>query len=104
MATQKQIKRLIVASDGTWVNSDNGLVYTTGKLAIPSNVTRICRALLPRAEHGTPQIIFYQGGLGSSNNWYSYFAGGYLGDGISDNIREAYAFLCNVSCTTIDRH
>ena len=46
---------------------------------------------------GVPQIVFYQAGLGSLNNWYSYFVGGYLGSGISENIREAYAFVCSVN-------
>jgi uncharacterized protein (DUF2235 family) len=67
-----------------------------GHLATPTNVTRITRALLPRAEDGTPQITYYQAGVGSQNNWYSYFLGGYLGEGISENIRESYAFICDV--------
>lgn len=71
---------------------------TSGHLATPSNVTRICRALRPRSEDGEiPQVVYYQAGLGSRNDWYSFFIGGYLGDGIAENIREAYAFLCNVS-------
>ncbi|KAK3115279.1 hypothetical protein LTR53_005550 [Teratosphaeriaceae sp. CCFEE 6253] len=83
-------------------NSDNGFVraswlpgHTGGKLAVPSNVTRITRALLPRSAEGVPQIVYYQAGLGSENNPYSYVVGGFLGSGISENIREAYAFICN---------
>jgi uncharacterized protein (DUF2235 family) len=60
-------------------------------------VTRICRALEPRSKDGIEQIVYYQAGVGSANNWYSFFLGGYLGEGISENIREAYGFLCNVS-------
>lgn len=97
MAATKPKKRLIVACDGTWVNSDSGLNYTTHQLEVSSNVTRICRALLPRSEDGISQIVYYQAGLGSGNNWYSYYLGGYLGEGIGENIREAYVFLCNVS-------
>lgn len=96
-------KRLIVACDGTWVNSDNGFDRdswlpwkTEGHLATPSNVTRLCRALLPRSTEGVQQVVYYQGGLGSNGNWYSHFTGGLLGAGISENIREAYVFLCNV--------
>jgi len=94
-------KSIIVACDGTWLDSDNGFKRdswlpwkTGGRLAIPSNVTRFCRAILPQHEDGTSQIAYYQAGLGSQNNWYSFFIGGYLGDGISENIREAYAFIC----------
>lgn len=59
-------KRLIVACDGTWVSSDNGFVKdswmpwsTSGRLATPSNVTKICRALLPRSTDGkdAPQVV-----------------------------------------------
>jgi len=97
-------KRLIVACDGTWVNSDNGYVRDswlpwnkTGHLANSSNVTRLCRALRSKSDDGIQQVVYYQGGLGSQNNFWSYFFGGYFGEGIGENIREAYSFLCNVS-------
>ncbi|KAM3423999.1 hypothetical protein BST61_g1391 [Cercospora zeina] len=92
-------KRLVLAIDGTWVNSDNGYSSSmsgpgaTGKLASPSNVTRICRALLPRSPNGVQQLVYYQGGLGSDANAYSFVVGGYLGSGIDEAIREAYSFL-----------
>lgn len=68
---------------------------TSGRLAIPTNVTRICRAIKSTDDRkgNKEQITYYQSGLGSENNWYSFFIGGYLGDGISENIREAYAFI-----------
>jgi uncharacterized protein (DUF2235 family) len=96
-------KRLIVTCDGTWVNSDNGFTRNSWMpwnrevtLTTPSNVTRICRALVPETDDGVPQIVYYQGGLGSADSFWSYLFGGFLGEGISENIREAYAFLCNV--------
>lgn len=46
-----------------------------------SNVTRVCRALQTKSEDGMPQIVYYQAGLGSLNNIYSYIIGGYLGSG-----------------------
>ncbi|USW53528.1 hypothetical protein Slin15195_G068470 [Septoria linicola] len=92
-------KRLVLAIDGTWVNSDNGYAASIsgpggkGRLASPSNVTRICRALLPRSESGIQQLVYYQGGLGSDANFYSFVVGGYLGSGIDEAIRESYSFL-----------
>ena len=80
-------------------DSDNGYAASisgpsaTGKLANPSNVTRICRALLPRSKEGIQQLVYYQGGLGSDSNVYSFVVGGYLGSGIDEAIRTAYAFL-----------
>ncbi|GIZ36681.1 hypothetical protein CKM354_000014900 [Cercospora kikuchii] len=92
-------KRLVLAIDGTWVNSDNGYNASMsgpgakGRLASPSNVTRICRAVLPRSPSGVQQLVYYQGGLGSDANAYSFVVGGYLGSGIDEAIREAYSFL-----------
>lgn len=94
-------KRLVLAIDGTWVSSDNGYSPSiwgpsgVGTLASPSNVTRLCRALKSRATGDVEQIVYYQGGLGSQANFYSFVIGGYLGDGIDAAIREAYGFLAN---------
>ena len=33
---------------------------------VPSNITRISRALNSRAEDGTPQIVYYQAGVGTN--------------------------------------
>ncbi|KAI1874946.1 uncharacterized protein JN550_002375 [Neoarthrinium moseri] len=94
-------KRLIIACDGTWLNSNDGFDRgswmpwsTAGKLAVSSNVTRICRALLPESEDGIQQIVYYQAGLASSGGLWNYL-GGFVGAGVGENIREAYTFLCN---------
>lgn len=86
-------KRLIVACDGTWLNSDNGLV--NGKLAIPSNVTRMSRAIKAVSQDGIPQIVNYHFGVGSSGGPLNRFIGGTTGEGLGDNVREAYSFLAN---------
>lgn len=100
----KSHKRIVVACDGTWVNSDNGWVrkswspFNTEMVpAVSSNVTRLCRALKQKSDDGVSQVVLYQAGLGSSNTFWSWLFGGYLGTGIDENIREAYAFICNVS-------
>ncbi|KAL8762877.1 MAG: hypothetical protein Q9184_001173 [Pyrenodesmia sp. 2 TL-2023] len=93
-------KRLIVACDGTWMNSDNGFQRDTylpwdhnGHLQVPSNVTRICRAVRPVSHDGHAQIIYYQAGVGTGENFFDQIYGGGTGAGLSENIREAYAFL-----------
>ena len=64
-----------------------------GHLQVPSNVTRFCRALKSKTANGIPQIVYYQAGIGSENNWYDHLIGGGTGMGISENIRAAYAFI-----------
>ena len=59
----------------------------------PSNVTRICRALLPESEEGVQQVIYYQAGIGTESTFWNHVVGGGTGAGLSENIREAYAFL-----------
>ena len=65
------------------------------KPQIPSNVTRICRALKAESTDGIPQVIYYQAGVGSGPGIRDRFIGGSTGLGLSEHIREAYDFLAN---------
>lgn len=65
------------------------------KLPVPSNVTRISHAIKAKSSDGVPQIVFYQPGVGSDGSIIDRVIGGATGEGLSDNIREAYAFLAN---------
>ncbi|KAI9675688.1 MAG: hypothetical protein M1817_001055 [Caeruleum heppii] len=93
-------KKLIVCCDGTWMNSDGGYV-TTGmfqnpRVQVPSNVTRLCRAIKADAcDAKVPQIVYYQAGVGTGLGLWDKVAGGGTGLGLSENIREAYSFLAN---------
>lgn len=75
---------------------------------IPSNVTRIVRAIPPvgvdnsNPAHPKPitQVTFYQNGIGTGQTDFYYrnigkFVSGATGEGLSNNIREAYAFICS---------
>ncbi|KAF2747974.1 hypothetical protein M011DRAFT_401163 [Sporormia fimetaria CBS 119925] len=86
-------KRLIVACDGTWLNSDNGMI--TGRISVPSNVTRLSRAIKTVSQDGIPQIVNYQMGVGAQGNLVGRVVGGATGEGLADTIREAYSFLAN---------
>ena len=100
------LRAIVLCLNATWFkankaqNSDNGFVRqsylpwdTNGTLQVPSNVTRICRALLPDNPDGAQQIIYYQAGVGTESTLWNHLVGGGTGAGISENIREAYAFL-----------
>lgn len=51
---------------------------------------------MPADETNTPQIVYYQAGLGSnSSTIVDHLLAGVTGAGISENIREAYGFLAS---------
>ena len=65
----------------------------TGTLQVPSNVTRISRALSKTSLDGKHQIIYYHSGVGTGSSVIDTITGGILGTGISENIREVYSFI-----------
>ncbi len=78
------MKRLIVCCDGTWqkLSSD-----------YPTNVVKITQAIKPLAKDKTPQIVFYDEGIGTGGK-IDKLLGGAIGRGIDQNIQDAYRFLC----------
>lgn len=92
-SSRRRYKRLIVCCDGTWLDSSSSL--QNGKLIPPSNVTRMCRAIRSENQQGIPQVVYYQAGVGSSGTLSNRIIGGAIGDGLAENVREAYAFLAN---------
>jgi uncharacterized protein (DUF2235 family) len=79
------MKRLIVCCDGTWqgLNSPD-----------PTNVIKLAQIIKPMAQDGTPQLIYYQAGLGTGSNKIDKWTGGIFGWGIDAAIQSAYQFLC----------
>jgi hypothetical protein len=106
-------RRLIVACDGTWVNSDADAPSPTGvkalipglfshtNVTLPSNITRLCRALntntmsTSTTEPKPSQIIYYHRGIGTSGGLEDKIVGGATGASISEHIRECYGFIIN---------
>ncbi|KAF1983722.1 hypothetical protein K402DRAFT_337901 [Aulographum hederae CBS 113979] len=86
-------KRIIVACDGTWLNSDNGM--TNGDVAVPSNVTRMLRAIKTESSDGIQQIGYYHEGIGTSGGIVEKVVGGLTGEGLASDVREAYSFIAN---------
>ena len=84
-------KRLIVTCDGTWMDSDNGIL--NGQKQAPSNVSRIGWAIKDTSRDGFSQVVHYQAGVGTQGGRLSRFFGGALGLGLKSNMREAYTFL-----------
>jgi uncharacterized protein (DUF2235 family) len=84
------MRRLIVCSDGTWNTPDR----KDGDAFAPSNVVKMARAIRPQAEDGTPQVVYYDPGLGT-DNVLDKVTGGAFGIGLSRNVQRAYLFLVN---------
>lgn len=76
------MKRLVVCCDGTWQDLES---------SYPSNVVKLTEAIKPIASDGTPQIVFYDAGIGTESQKIS---GGAAGVGIDRNIQDGYRFLC----------
>lgn len=86
-------KRLIVCCDGTWNDADSAGEFT--------NVVRMARAILPadsRGGHETPQIVYYQSGVGTGADLVQRVLGGGVGLGLSRNVRDAYGFIAANYC------
>ncbi len=79
------MKRLIVCCDGTW----QGLTSPC-----PTNVVKMAQIIKPTAHDGTPQLIYYQAGLGTEHGALDKFTGGVFGLGIDTAIQDAYRFVC----------
>lgn len=75
------MKRIVVASDGTWNSPEDEQ---------PTNVLRLARAVAPVAADGIRQVVFYDWGVGSDRK---KFAGGISGVGIDKNIMDCYRFI-----------
>jgi uncharacterized protein (DUF2235 family) len=84
------MKRIVICADGTW--NDRDQVNKATRRRRPTNVTKVARAVLPRAANGTDQIAYYHDGVGTSGG-LDRFTGGAFGRGIEGNIREIYRFL-----------
>ena len=81
-------KRLVICSDGTWNTPDQ---KDRGKYR-PSNVVKIARAVASVSRDGKIQIVFYDKGVGTG--WgLDRLTGGAFGQGLNDNIKDAYRFL-----------
>lgn len=78
-------RSLVVCCDGTWNSADQD--------GAPTNVTKMARAILPQAQDGAAQIVYYDEGVGSGN-FLDRIVGGAFGTGLETNVQQAYRFLC----------
>lgn len=81
------MRRLVFCFDGSW----NELSLKKE----PTNVAIVAQSVIPvykdENDREYPQIIYYDEGVGTSSD--DVFRGGIFGQGLFENIREAYRFL-----------
>ena len=81
------MKRLVICCDGTWNSADQ----QREGVPCPTNVVRLAYRAAKRAG-SVPQILYYDQGVGTGN-FVDRVSGGALGEGLEDNIHDAYRFL-----------
>ena len=94
-------RKLVVCCDGTWNTPRTGTnIYRTyqflrERLGSPAEKIEKhgSRTCFGQARDGTDIRLFYDEGVGT--NWFTRLAGGGLGLGLSDNVRDAYHFLAH---------
>jgi len=79
------MKRLVLCCDGTWNKPDKSSHH------VPTNVVRLAYRVAKR-DDAIPQIVYYDPGVGTGNI-IDRITGGVLGEGLEDNIYDAYRFL-----------
>ncbi|CAG8264261.1 unnamed protein product [Penicillium salamii] len=83
-------KRIIICCDGTWQSA------VSGKRNVPSNVTRLCRAMnsIGTDDDGNEwqQLVWYDSGIGTTSLALGEKIQGAIGQGLEGNIVEAYNF------------
>ena len=77
------MKRIVICADGTWNRPDQ---------TAPTNVVKFARAVAPSDRDGTPQVVFYDLGVGTGNVW-DRITGGAFGKEVEQNIADGYRFL-----------
>ena len=79
------MKRLVCCLDGTWNSDDDG--------AVPTNVVKIHRAILPEDADGVLQVSHYVTGIASAKDTRAQFLKGAVGYEVGDRIQDGYRFL-----------
>jgi uncharacterized protein (DUF2235 family) len=81
------MKRLILCCDGTWNSADQA----SNGVPCPTNVVGTAFRVAKRGGE-ILQIVYYDQGVGTGN-LIDRLSGGAFGQGLSDNIYDAYRFL-----------
>ena len=81
------MKRIVLCCDGTWNSADQ----EANGAPCPTNVVKLGYRVAKR-DGDVPQLIYYDQGVGTGNT-LDRASGGAFGDGLEENIHDAYRFL-----------
>lgn len=81
------MKRLVICCDGTWNSADQ----EENGAPCPTNVVKLASRVAKR-DGDVVQLTYYDQGVGTGNN-FDRITGGAFGEGLEENIHEAYRFL-----------
>lgn len=82
------MKNIAIFCDGTWQQMDQRHL---------TNVANLARAVAARSQDGSPQVVYYDDGVGVGQgvlDTATAFLGGAFGVGLDHKIGRAYEFLC----------
>ena len=82
------MKRIVLCCDGTWNSADQ----ESNGVPCPTNVVKLGYRVAKRDPRGVQQLLYYDQGVGTGNP-VDHLSGGAFGDGLEDNIHDAYRFL-----------
>ncbi len=82
-------KNIVLCFDGTWNKPGDEQVDDSQQ--VETNVRRFYESVTASSPHGTPQIAWYDQGVGT--HWYDRVTGGVAGMGLDINIMEGYRQL-----------
>jgi uncharacterized protein (DUF2235 family) len=82
------MKRLVICCDGTWSSLDK----TMRGMPVKTNVAKIANAVV-ETSGGLSQVMYYEPGIGTTGNWLRRLIDGITGNGLTDNILNAYLYL-----------
>ena len=60
---------------------------------VKSNVSTVASAIPPEDQYGVPQLVWYQGGVGTGVGFWNRLTGAATGAEIKKNVRAAYEFI-----------
>ena len=82
------MKRIVLCCDGTWNSADQ----ESNGVPCPTNVVKLGYRVAKRDAKGVLQVLYYDQGVGTGNP-VDRLSGGAFGDGLEENIHDAYRFL-----------